>query len=86
MTSPFQIRQRSQQGHYLSRSVDTHHLKPLPLDRNCGHSYLGGEFASFDSVRTDLSANSKDVIIAGQWVVLGRIGQGSFGEVFEGKT
>lgn len=46
---------------------------------------LNIEYASFDSTRTDLSANSRDVIIAGQWVVLGRIGEGSFGEVFEGK-
>ncbi|OAD04023.1 Serine/Threonine kinase CK1, partial [Mucor lusitanicus CBS 277.49] len=44
---------------------------------------LNIEYASFDSTRTDLSANSRDVIIAGQWVVLGRIGEGSFGEVFE---
>lgn len=45
---------------------------------------LNIEYASFDSARTDLSANSRDVIIADQWVVLGRIGEGSFGEVFEG--
>lgn len=46
---------------------------------------LGLECASFDSTRTDLSIGSKDVIIADQWIVLGRIGEGSFGEVFEGK-
>lgn len=79
MTSPFHIRPRSQ-GHYLSRSVDTNYLHTSPF---ATHSYL--DCASFDSTRTDLSANSKDVIIAGQWVVLGRIGEGSFGEVFEGK-
>jgi hypothetical protein len=73
MTSPFHIRQPRAQGHYLSRSVDT--------KASYGGSYLGVEGASFDSV---LSANSKDVVIAGQWVVLGRIGEGSFGEVFEG--
>ncbi|KAI7906580.1 kinase-like domain-containing protein [Cokeromyces recurvatus] len=44
---------------------------------------LGVEYASFDSTRTDLSINSRDVIIAEQWLVLGRIGEGSFGEVFE---
>ncbi|KAG1474276.1 hypothetical protein G6F56_000455 [Rhizopus delemar] len=44
---------------------------------------LGLECASFDSTRTDLSIGSKDVIIADQWIVLGRIGEGSFGEVFE---
>ncbi|CAO3684123.1 unnamed protein product [Rhizopus stolonifer] len=44
---------------------------------------LGLECASFDSTRTDLSIGSKDIIIADQWVVLGRIGEGSFGEVFE---
>jgi hypothetical protein len=40
---------------------------------------------SFGSLRSDLSDNSRDVIIGDQWVVLGRIGEGSFGEVFEGK-
>ncbi|CEI96601.1 Putative CK1/CK1 protein kinase [Rhizopus microsporus] len=44
---------------------------------------LGVECASFDSIRTDLSIGSKDVIVAEQWLVLGRIGEGSFGEVFE---
>lgn len=46
---------------------------------------LSLECASLDSIRTDLSIGSKDVIIADQWIVLGRIGEGSFGEVFEGK-
>jgi hypothetical protein len=60
------------------------------MDRNNNNSNnnanaLGLEYASFDSTRTDLSANSRDVIIGEQWVVLGRIGEGSFGEVFEGK-
>ncbi|CEP17973.1 hypothetical protein [Parasitella parasitica] len=44
---------------------------------------INPENSSFDSTRTDLSANSRDVVIADQWVVLGRIGEGSFGEVFE---
>lgn len=82
MTSPFQIRQsnpRQQQG-YIPRSIDT--KSPCNDNYNLGNT-LGLEYASFDSTRTDLSANSKDVIIAEQWVVLGRIGEGSFGEVFE---
>ncbi|KAI9480522.1 MAG: kinase-like domain-containing protein [Benjaminiella poitrasii] len=81
MTSPFHIKQskpRSQHQGYLSHSVDTNYLKS-PFNQNM----LGVEYASFDSARTDLSANSRDVIIAEQWVVLGRIGEGSFGEVFE---
>lgn len=84
MTSPFQIRQSNprQQG-YIPRSVDT--KSPCNSNFNVGNT-LGLEYASFDSTRTDLSANSKDVIIAEQWVVLGRIGEGSFGEVFEGIT
>lgn len=41
---------------------------------------------SFDSTRSDLSEESRDVIIGNQWAVLGRIGEGSFGEVFEGMS
>ncbi|ORZ25377.1 kinase-like domain-containing protein [Absidia repens] len=41
------------------------------------------ESASYESNRTDLSLNSRDVVVADQWVVLGKIGEGSFGEVFE---
>lgn len=40
---------------------------------------------SYDSTHTDLSINSREVIIANQWLVLGKIGEGSFGEVFEGR-
>ncbi|KAI8879143.1 kinase-like protein [Backusella circina FSU 941] len=65
----------------MSRSVDTNYLNS-PFSTATA---LGIENASFDSIRTDLSANSKDVIIGEQWVVLGRIGEGSFGEVFEGE-
>lgn len=54
--------------------------KPSITDNNT----FGVECASFDSIRTDLSIGSKDVIVAEQWLVLGRIGEGSFGEVFEG--
>ncbi|PHZ16362.1 kinase-like protein [Rhizopus microsporus ATCC 52813] len=53
--------------------------KPSITDNNT----FGVECASFDSIRTDLSIGSKDVIVAEQWLVLGRIGEGSFGEVFE---
>lgn len=61
------------------------------MDRNTimnsnNNNGLGLEYASFDSARTDLSANSRDVIVGEQWVVLGRIGEGSFGEVFEGES
>lgn len=42
------------------------------------------ESASYGSTRSDLSEESKDVIIENRWAVLGRIGEGSFGEVFEG--
>lgn len=81
MSIPFHIRQANPRSQgYLSRSVDTNYLKASPMDNNG----LNIEYASFDSTRTDLSANSRDVIIADQWVVLGRIGEGSFGEVFEG--
>ncbi|KAI8062161.1 kinase-like domain-containing protein, partial [Gongronella butleri] len=41
------------------------------------------EGSSYESTRTDLSLESSNVIIEGQWIVLGRIGEGSFGEVFE---
>jgi hypothetical protein len=33
---------------------------------------------------SELSVESSNVIACGQWRVLGRIGEGSFGEVFEG--
>ncbi|KAI9257404.1 kinase-like domain-containing protein [Sporodiniella umbellata] len=69
-SSPYHIRQSlNQRKKSLSHSFESNLLVP--------------EYASFDSVRTDLSIGSKDVIIADQWVVLGRIGEGSFGEVFE---
>lgn len=41
---------------------------------------------SYDSTHTDLSLDSREVIVADQWLVLGKIGEGSFGEVFEGKV
>jgi hypothetical protein len=80
MTSSYHFRQPSQKHIFMSRSVDTNYLNSPFSTVNT----LGIENASFDSIRTDLSANSKDVIIGEQWVVLGRIGEGSFGEVFEG--
>ncbi|KAI8983581.1 kinase-like domain-containing protein [Pilobolus umbonatus] len=85
MTTPYHIRQSSNpRQNILGRSVDANYLKPLTSDNNNSKYYTTGvECASFDSNRTDLSINSRDVIIAEQWVVLGRIGEGSFGEVFE---
>jgi hypothetical protein len=85
MTSSYHIRQsNSRSQSHLSRSVETNHI----MDRNNNNNAnaLSLEYASFDSTRTDLSANSRDVIIEEQWVVLGRIGEGSFGEVFEGNA
>ncbi|KAI9316891.1 kinase-like domain-containing protein [Dichotomocladium elegans] len=35
------------------------------------------------SIDSTLSVNSRDVIVADQWIVLSKIGEGSFGEVFE---
>ncbi|KAI7849762.1 kinase-like domain-containing protein [Circinella umbellata] len=35
------------------------------------------------SLDSTLSTNSRDVIVGDQWIVLSRIGEGSFGEVFE---
>lgn len=81
MTSPYHIRQSNpRQPGSLSHSVDTSYLKSTPCNNN-KHALEG---SSFDSTRTELSANSRDVIIGEQWAVLGRIGEGSFGEVFEG--
>ncbi|OAD73000.1 Serine/Threonine kinase CK1, partial [Phycomyces blakesleeanus NRRL 1555(-)] len=42
-----------------------------------------GNASSLDSTSTELSANSRDVIIGDQWLVLAKIGWGSFGEVFK---
>ncbi|KAI8098873.1 kinase-like domain-containing protein [Halteromyces radiatus] len=52
-----------------------------------GDEYTGFklESASYESNRTDLSLDSRDIIVADQWVVLGKIGEGSFGEVFEAR-
>lgn len=78
-SSPYHIRQPlNQRKKSISHSLDS---KSLATDTNP----LSLECASLDSIRTDLSIGSKDVIIADQWIVLGRIGEGSFGEVFEGK-
>jgi len=41
--------------------------------------------SSVESARTALSANSNDILVGEQWLVLGRIGEGSFGEVFEAR-
>ncbi|KAI9305633.1 kinase-like domain-containing protein [Cunninghamella echinulata] len=46
-------------------------------------SSLKMEHSSYDSHHTDLSQNSCDIVVADQWVVLNKIGEGSFGEVFE---
>ncbi|KAG1057556.1 hypothetical protein G6F43_000605 [Rhizopus delemar] len=76
-SSPYHIRQPlNQRKKLISHSLDS---KSLAADTNP----LSLECASLDSIRTDLSIGSKDVIIADQWIVLGRIGEGSFGEVFE---
>ncbi|KAI9018609.1 kinase-like domain-containing protein [Phycomyces nitens] len=42
-----------------------------------------GNASSLDSTSTELSVNSRDVIIGDQWLVLAKIGWGSFGEVFK---
>lgn len=39
---------------------------------------------SVSSACSDLSETSRNIVINDQWLVLGKIGQGSFGEVFEG--
>lgn len=85
MTSSYHIRQSRQPGS-LSHSVDTSYLKSMPCNNNNNNNNATLEGSSFDSTRTDLSANSRDVIIGEQWLVLGRIGEGSFGEVFEGTS
>ncbi|KAI9284448.1 kinase-like domain-containing protein [Umbelopsis sp. AD052] len=41
--------------------------------------------SSVESARTALSTNSNDILVGEQWLVLGRIGEGSFGEVFEAR-
>lgn len=76
-SSPNHIRRSFNQK---KKSV-SHFIEPKPLvDTNT----LSTERTSFDSTHTDLSSESQDVIIANQWIVLERIGVGSFGEVFEG--
>jgi hypothetical protein len=50
------------------------------------HGDRSRRHSSFDNNHAGLSLGSRDVIVAGQWVVLGRIGEGSFGEIFEGKA
>lgn len=53
--------------------------------KNIPHGDRSRRRSSFDNSHAGLSLGSRDVIVAGQWVVLGRIGEGSFGEIFEGK-
>jgi hypothetical protein len=43
------------------------------------------ESTSYGSNCTELSITSRNVIVADQWTVSGKIGEGSFGEVFKGK-
>lgn len=40
---------------------------------------------SVHTVQSELSENSQNVVIANRWLALDKIGQGSFGEVFEGR-
>ncbi|KAG0793186.1 hypothetical protein G6F16_004900 [Rhizopus arrhizus] len=78
-SSPYHIRRSFNQK---KKSV-SHFIEPKPLvDTNT----LSTERTSFDSTHTDLSSESQDVIIANQWIVLERIGVGSFGEVFEAEN
>lgn len=83
MTSSVHTRQpNSRNQASAAQSID---INQTNTHRNNTHRHSDAEFASFESTRTDLSLNSRDVVIADQWIVLGRIGEGSFGEVFEGK-
>ncbi|KAI8357784.1 kinase-like domain-containing protein [Blakeslea trispora] len=81
MTSSVHTRQpNSRNQASAAQSID---INQTNTHRNNTHRHSDAEFASFESTRTDLSLNSRDVVIADQWIVLGRIGEGSFGEVFE---
>lgn len=75
MASPCNIYPAFQPQHY--RHEDEH---PSSYGRSTRL-----ESASLESNRTDLSLSSRDVVVAETWLVLGKIGEGSFGEVFEGK-
>ncbi|ORX53165.1 kinase-like protein [Hesseltinella vesiculosa] len=61
-----------------------HRIPPYSAGKHQRHlGSLPHEPSSYESTRTDLSLDSNNIIIEDQWIVLGRIGQGSFGEVFE---
>ncbi|KAI7883216.1 kinase-like protein [Lichtheimia hyalospora FSU 10163] len=53
------------------------------IDRNIASASTQQRRQSLSSLCSDLSETSRNIIINDQWLVLGKIGQGSFGEVFE---
>ncbi|KAI9245528.1 kinase-like domain-containing protein, partial [Phascolomyces articulosus] len=56
---------------------------PLPPSPPHKHKQQPQSNIGASSLDSTLSTNSRDVIVGDQWLVLSRIGEGSFGEVFE---
>lgn len=68
-------------------SVDSNFKQSLESPTYTKSSYHAPHYtSSVESARTALSAGSNEVLVGEQWLVLGRIGEGSFGEVFEGTS
>jgi hypothetical protein len=66
-------------------AVDSNFKQSLESPTYAKSSYHARHYtSSVESARTALSAGSNEVLVGEQWLVLGRIGEGSFGEVFEG--
>lgn len=66
-------------------TVDSNFKQSLESPTYARSSYHAPHYtSSVESARTALSAGSNEVLVGEQWLVLGRIGEGSFGEVFEG--
>lgn len=67
-------------------SVDSNFKQSLESPTYTKSSYHAPHYtSSVESARTALSAGSNEVLVGEQWLVLGRIGEGSFGEVFEAR-